>query len=237
MYRGIVTLYSALPSSPTENEHDETTIRTVGLSLLAGFALMLLIESLMPHPPQPAADDEEITPINTPRRSDSDDRPSVQHLDSQSPIIPKRMHVHDGEARQSGTSGVAGLNATLGLVIHGAADGIALGASSLSGKGRLGFIIFLAVLVHKGEHSRIQRESLALTRQARPLSASRRRSSHSDCPLPPSGTASSSSPSPPPWAQSSPSSPSSLPDGATPAVHPAKSTRSAGGPASPCSFP
>lgn len=43
-----------------------------------------------------------------------------------------------------------GLNATLGLVIHGAADGIALGASSRSGSGSLGLIVFMAVLVHKG---------------------------------------------------------------------------------------
>ena len=48
-------------------------------------------------------------------------------------------------------SAIHGLNATLGLVIHGAADGIALGASSLSESGSLGFIVFLAVLVHKGE--------------------------------------------------------------------------------------
>lgn len=50
--------------------------------------------------------------------------------------------------------GVAGLNATLGLVIHAMADGIALGASSLSGSGGLGLIVFVAVIVHKGESSR-----------------------------------------------------------------------------------
>ncbi|KAJ9117540.1 hypothetical protein QFC22_004390 [Naganishia vaughanmartiniae] len=46
--------------------------------------------------------------------------------------------------------GVAGLNATLGLVIHALADGVALGASSLSGSGGLGLVVFLAVIVHKG---------------------------------------------------------------------------------------
>lgn len=63
------------------------------------------------------------------------------------------MHVHDGNKgdKQCATGGaIRGLNATLGLVIHGAADGIALGASSLSGKGNLGLVVFLAVLVHKG---------------------------------------------------------------------------------------
>lgn len=44
-----------------------------------------------------------------------------------------------------------GMSATLGLVIHGLADGIALGASSLSDNKQLGLVVFLAVLVHKGE--------------------------------------------------------------------------------------
>lgn len=65
------------------------------------------------------------------------------------------MHIRDmkfgnrNNAKWAG-SGLDGLNATLGLVIHGAADGIALGASSLSGRGSLGLIVFLAVLIHKG---------------------------------------------------------------------------------------
>lgn len=64
-------------------------------------------------------------------------------------MITKRMHVRD-PADEKAPHASAGLNATLGLVIHGAADGIALGASSRSGKGSLGFIVFMAVLVHKG---------------------------------------------------------------------------------------
>ncbi len=35
--------------------------------------------------------------------------------------------------------------------MHAMADGIALGASSLSDKGNLGLVIFLAVIVHKGK--------------------------------------------------------------------------------------
>jgi zinc transporter 9 len=65
-----------------------------------------------------------------------------------------RDHDHDrerGHHHSAKSSAVHGLNATLGLVIHGAADGIALGASSLSGRGSLGLVVFLAVLVHKGE--------------------------------------------------------------------------------------
>ena len=84
----------------------------------------------------------------------------MQHLDSRSPMVAKRMHVQDAGEEENGscsstnTNGFThGLNATLGMVIHGAADGIALGASSRSGNGNLSLIVFLAVLVHKGELS------------------------------------------------------------------------------------
>lgn len=65
------------------------------------------------------------------------------------------MSIDDSESEAATRmSSIHGLNATLGLVIHGAADGIALGASSLaSGSRSLSLIIFLAVLVHKGMFS------------------------------------------------------------------------------------
>lgn len=169
-YRGITTLYESLPADRS-NGHEEGTTHAIGLSLLSGFALMLLIESLMPHPPHSPPPSPLSTPRSpspttptTPLYTDSG-RPSVegtrppnQHMDSHTPIIAKRMHVEDAEQGKGyheghGTmveGGVRGLNATLGLVIHGAADGIALGASSLSGRKSLGLIVFLAVLVHKG---------------------------------------------------------------------------------------
>ncbi|KAJ3044049.1 hypothetical protein HK097_001584, partial [Rhizophlyctis rosea] len=39
--------------------------------------------------------------------------------------------------------------ATIGLVVHAAADGIALGAATASDRGSLGFIVFLAIMLHK----------------------------------------------------------------------------------------
>jgi zinc transporter 9 len=41
------------------------------------------------------------------------------------------------------------LATTLGLVIHAAADGIAMGASSTTEDMKLGFIIFFAIMIHK----------------------------------------------------------------------------------------
>lgn len=133
-------------------------------------ALTSSIESLTPHPPHDG-DESPIssspptphTPLNRSSSHSSDDaphRPMPQHLDSRSPMIPKRLHVRDSfkgidsesNCRKQRDS-LEGLNATLGLVIHGAADGIALGASSRSGSGSLGLIVFMAVLVHKGGSS------------------------------------------------------------------------------------
>jgi zinc transporter 9 len=76
------------------------------------------------------------------------------------------MHIEDGNGGDRQASSFAhGLNATLGLVIHGAADGIALGASSLSGNGSLGLVVFLAVLVHKGKLMESMRNPLTCQAQ------------------------------------------------------------------------
>ena len=90
------------------------------------------------------------------------------HMDPNTPIIPKRLHIRERDHESGGKrsfkdSAVQGLNATLGLVIHGAADGIALGASSLSGRGSLGLIVFIAVLVHKGKSTPPSSSSLPQT--------------------------------------------------------------------------
>ncbi|ODN78710.1 hypothetical protein L202_04282 [Cryptococcus amylolentus CBS 6039] len=152
---GVSTLYAALP----QDGHDgnESAIHATGVSLLAGFSLMLLIESLIPHPPSPPPQATDFTyesPPSSPASSEPTPRPSAQHLNSSTPMIskPKRMSVDDSASEGAATvSAVHGLNATLGLVIHGAADGIALGASSLaSSNSSLGLVVFLAVLIHKG---------------------------------------------------------------------------------------
>lgn len=117
------------------------------------------IESLTPHPPhsRPASPDLEEQHDHEHAEEDEHEheapigRPQSQHQNSSTPILYKRAKLQlDTRSHGPHSHGVAGLNATLGLVIHGAADGIALGASSLSGRGSLGVVVFLAVLVHKG---------------------------------------------------------------------------------------
>jgi len=195
--RGVSTLYESLPA---DHDHREGTVTAIGLSLLTGFALMLLyvdgflafytrlihkltpsIESLTPHPPHDG--DESPTsstpptphaPLHPSSSRSSDEpahRPTPQHLDSRSPMIPKRLHIRDSykdvevdHSCRKQRDSLEGLNATLGLVIHGAADGIALGASSRSGSGSLGLIVFMAVLVHKGALRRIRGPGALWTR-------------------------------------------------------------------------
>lgn len=81
------------------------------------------VENLTPHPPHaPELDDQ-----------------------STNPMLPK-----DEDPECETHAAAHGLSATLGLVIHGMADGIALGASSLSDNEGLGMIVFLAIIIHKG---------------------------------------------------------------------------------------
>ena len=51
--------------------------------------------------------------------------------------------------RRAPKVGIVALQQTTGLVIHAAADGIALGASSVTTHNDLSFIIFFAIMVHK----------------------------------------------------------------------------------------
>lgn len=177
--RGISTLYDSMPDeADSDHSHREEAVKAIGISLLTGFALMLLlvlkpvrplpadtssIESLTPHPPHsppaspsftPESPETPLDPSNRNSFEDRTSRPSAHHMNSSTPMIPKRLHVSDATRKggRNSASAIHGLNATLGLVIHGAADGIALGASSLSESGKLGLIVFLAVLVHKGEY-------------------------------------------------------------------------------------
>ena len=114
----------------------------VGLALILGFILMYLIDKLPRHA------SENLQPPAAPRHISLDNLSQGLHsssLDSS----------HDEEAEsflQSLTptpKQSRSLATTTGLVIHSAADGIAMGASASSSNERLGFIVFIAIMVHK----------------------------------------------------------------------------------------
>lgn len=109
------------------SDHEETDSgahKWVGLSLISGFILMYLIDVIPMH---------THTTTHVPYHIALD---SLRSLNS-----PPDTPAHGPGSKPSST--------TLGLVIHAAADGIALGASSTSSNVALEAIIFLAIMLHK----------------------------------------------------------------------------------------
>ncbi|KAF4467595.1 zinc transporter zip9 [Fusarium albosuccineum] len=131
----------------SDNSHDQDgqveqdhqhTIPTfeIGFSLILGFLLMFLIDRLPRHATdslQSAPQMRHISLDNLNGDSASVDEEADGFLGSLTPT-PRR-------ARSLAT--------TTGLVIHAAADGIAMGASSTTSDMKLGFVIFAAIMIHK----------------------------------------------------------------------------------------
>ncbi|KAI4601256.1 hypothetical protein KJ359_012446 [Pestalotiopsis sp. 9143b] len=130
------------PPTKTPSEHlpeppEVVPTFWVGLSLILGFVLMFLIDRLPRHasdnlsaPPAPRHISlSNLGGSNLP----GDEEESEGFLGSLTPT-----------PRQSRS-----LATTTGLVIHAAADGIAMGASAAGSDMKLGFIVFIAIMVHK----------------------------------------------------------------------------------------
>ncbi|KAL8681600.1 MAG: hypothetical protein Q9186_002269 [Xanthomendoza sp. 1 TL-2023] len=112
------------PPAP-ETHPSHTPHAWVGISLILGFILMYLLDTLPTLAPSPTSR----TTQNIYSLSDLSSSPPPSHS----------QYLHPRS-----------FSTTLGLVIHAAADGIALGASHSSGGSTgLGLIIFLAIMIHK----------------------------------------------------------------------------------------
>ena len=110
-------------SDQTKAKHEREPHAWIGLSLILGFILMYLLDTLPFIAPQTSARPQS----NIYSLSDLSTSPVS------SPAPPQRS-----------------FSTTLGLCIHAAADGIALGASSSSSStSSLSLIIFVAIMVHK----------------------------------------------------------------------------------------
>ncbi|EXJ95465.1 hypothetical protein A1O1_00587 [Capronia coronata CBS 617.96] len=124
----------------TKEDHDESEHAWIGVALLAGFMLMYLIDKVPQYtrPSKPRTRTHHIALNNLGRRFnlttslDRDDEADT-FLDS-----PEGTRLRN---RSFAT--------TIGLVIHAAADGIALGASSTATNTGLSFVIFFAIMIHK----------------------------------------------------------------------------------------
>jgi len=116
----------------SEHNHDFEPHAWIGLSVIVGFILMYLID----HLPKLAASAAQSQPSYI-----SLDRLGFRRGASDS-MGQDDQHEHSGPGfRPSST--------TTGLVIHAAADGIALGASTTGSSQSLGFVVFLALMIHK----------------------------------------------------------------------------------------
>lgn len=129
------------PPAHGEEHHDPPTFY-IGFSLILGFILMFLIDKLPRHAqehiqPPPATRhislDNLSQGLHSSPHSPTSDSDSESFLQSLAPT-PKQTR---------------SLATTTGLVIHAAADGIAMGASATSSNTKLGFIIFVAIMIHK----------------------------------------------------------------------------------------
>lgn len=126
------------PPKPDGDKHDDDDFPTfyIGLSLALGFVLMFLIDRLPQHATdgfQRAPTTRHISLDNLGSSSVNDEDENDSFLDSFTP-----------SPRQSRS-----LATTTGLVIHAAADGIAMGASATTSDMKLGLIIFIAIMIHK----------------------------------------------------------------------------------------
>jgi len=63
--------------------------------------------------------------------------------------IGGHMHTHAGAAESSAGQSRNKITATLGLVVHAAADGIALGAAASTSQTHVEIIVFIAIMLHK----------------------------------------------------------------------------------------
>lgn len=124
----------------TEDKHSESQHAWIGIALLAGFMLMYLVDKVPQYtqPPKPKARTHHIALNNLGRRFNL-----TTSLD-QDEEAESFLGTSEGAHAQSRSFAT-----TIGLVIHAAADGIALGASSTATNSGLSFVIFFAIMIHK----------------------------------------------------------------------------------------
>ncbi|KAH8894973.1 Zinc/iron permease [Thozetella sp. PMI_491] len=120
------------------SEHSESTLPTfyIGFSLMLGFVLMFLIDRLPRH----ATDQLNAAPATRHISLDNLGSTSVSGEDEAEGFLGS-IAPSPKQSRSLAT--------TTGLVIHAAADGIAMGASATTANMKLGLIIFVAIMVHK----------------------------------------------------------------------------------------
>lgn len=117
-----------------DHDHDEEdgdVHKYIGISLLSGFVLMFLIDQMGPTHAHSHTNHVSV--------ADFTELHNLQ-LDDNNIRMPSAAAIGTGSKKR-------GNPITIGLVVHAAADGIALGASA--SRPELRFIVFLAIMLHK----------------------------------------------------------------------------------------
>jgi zinc transporter 9 len=119
-------------------DHTDPALPTffIGFALMTGFVLMFLVDRLPRH----ATETLQSTPATRHISLDNLESSSVTGVEESESFLGSLTPT----PKQSRS-----LATTTGLVIHAAADGIAMGASATTSDMKLGFIIFVAIMVHK----------------------------------------------------------------------------------------
>jgi len=123
------------PERPGEESEPSSPTFYIGLALILGFILMYLIDKLPRHA------SEKLQPPPPTRHISLDNLSQGITADEESESFLQSLTPTPKQSRSLAT--------TTGLVIHAAADGIAMGASASTTNTKLGFIIFIAIMVHK----------------------------------------------------------------------------------------
>ncbi|PMD41012.1 Zinc/iron permease [Hyaloscypha variabilis F] len=123
-----------------EEHHDPPTFY-IGFSLITGFILMFLIDKLPRHASENLQPPPPTRHISLDNLSQGLHSTSISSGDEESDSFLQSLTPTPKQTRSLAT--------TTGLVIHAAADGIAMGASASSSNTKLGFIIFIAIMIHK----------------------------------------------------------------------------------------
>lgn len=122
----------------TEDAHShEVPTLEIGFSMIAGFILMFLVDRLPRHATESLRSGPETRHMSLDDLAGGD----TASIDEEADGFLNSLAPTPRKARSLAT--------TTGLVIHAAADGIAMGASATSSNMRLGFVIFIAIMIHK----------------------------------------------------------------------------------------
>ncbi|KAL9112602.1 MAG: hypothetical protein Q9227_003173 [Pyrenula ochraceoflavens] len=136
---GVVGALGESSTTPKKEEHHGKSPHAwIGVALIAGFVLMYLVD-MVPQATTSSKGQHQPYHISLNDLGRGFHRVTTNEDGEIESLHPENEH----------TSHNRSFATTIGLVIHAAADGIALGASSLTSNTGLSFIVFLAIMIHK----------------------------------------------------------------------------------------